>query len=84
MCKCGCEEFVKIGENKIPVYRVDNDINGNPRYVIHFLSIADTYEDGVKLIRKIGGRKYKAKWFGGGLIFSSYNILEDLKQIVEH
>lgn len=29
---------------------------------------------------KVGGIKYRAKWFGGGIVFQSYNIESDLKQ----
>ena len=64
--------------------RIDNDINGNPRYVIHFLSLI-TEKDGenntegeykmaIKRANTIGGRKYHTKSFGGGIVFQSYNI----------
>ena len=72
----------KINGNEINVWRINNCINGNPRYVIHFLDLADTYEKAIKKIHEIGGRKYTAKWFGGGVVFSSYNIREDLERIV--
>jgi hypothetical protein len=39
--------------------RVNNDVNGNPRYVFHFLELADNYETALKLAKKIGGRKLK-------------------------
>mgnify|MGYP003598961193 CR=1 FL=1 len=35
--------------------RVNNDINGNPRYVFHFLHLADNYEDALKLAKSVGG-----------------------------
>jgi hypothetical protein len=54
--------------------RVNNDINGNPRYVCHFLNIADNYEQAVKLANKIGGKKFHNKQYGGGIVFQSYNI----------
>lgn len=69
--------------NGIEVFRVDNDVNGNPRYVVHFLSLADNYNDALFKARKVGGKKYRAKWFGGGIVFSSYNLNEDLKIIME-
>ena len=68
-------------EHEVTVHQVTNDANGNPRYVIHYLDIADSYSDALNLIRKIGGKMYTAKWYGGGLIFSTYNLektLEDL------
>lgn len=66
--------------------RVNNDVNGNPRYVIHFwdllsqeesesrLSIADKYILATKKAKTIGGRKYNTKAFGGGIVFQSYNL----------
>ena len=61
--------------------RVNNDVNGNPRYVIHFLNIADNYENAVKLANKIGGRKFHNKQYGGGIVFQSYSITDTIKRI---
>ena len=77
--------------------RISNDVNGNPRYVCHFLNIfSDDYsKDGLKLsisnkydralflAKKIGGKKYHTKSYGGGIVFQSYNIAETLKHIIE-
>ena len=68
--------------NGIEVFRVENDVNGNPRYVIHFLSLANNYNEALNKARKIGGKKYRAKWFGGGIVFSSYNLEKDLKIMI--
>ena len=65
--------------NLIDFKRVKNDINGNPRYVCHFLNISDDYKTAVKLANTIGGRKYHNKSYGGGIVFQSYNI-ERLEQ----
>lgn len=65
--------------NNIEVFRVKNDVNGNPRYIIHFLDVSENYDEALCKARKIGGKKYRAKWFGGGIVFSSYNLNEDLK-----
>lgn len=54
--------------------RINNDTNGNPRYVVHFLQIAESYERALFLGRKIGGRKFHNKQYGGGIAFQSYNI----------
>ena len=62
--------------------RINNDINGNPRYVVHFLQIADSYERALFLARKIGGRKFHNKQYGGGIAFQSYNI-EQLEQRIK-
>ena len=72
-----------INGNEDTIYRINNDENGNPRYVIHFLDVANNYNEALNIIRSIGRRKYAAKWFGGGIVFSSYNILEDLKKVIK-
>jgi hypothetical protein len=68
--------------------RIKNDVNGNPRYVIHFLNLKtdaeldatpwiDTsrkYELALARSRKQGGRKFHNKQYGGGIVFQSYNL----------
>jgi hypothetical protein len=63
--------------------RINNDINGNPRYVVHFLQLADTYERALYLGRKLGGRKFHNKQFGGGIAFQSYNTDQLAQRIAE-
>ena len=66
--------------------RINNDVNGNPRYVVHFLQLADTYERALFLSRQLGGRKFHNKQFGGGIAFQSYNtdnLAERIAQIKE-
>lgn len=58
--------------------RVNSDINGNPRFAIHFLNcepktwvdygltLAERYARTVKLMNRIGGRKFHTKQYGGG------------------
>lgn len=54
--------------------RINNDTNGNPRFVVHYLQLADTYERALYLGRQLGGRKFHNKQYGGGIAFQSYNI----------
>ena len=54
--------------------RVNNDVNGNPRYVLHFLSLSSDYSEAVSLAKKFGGSRYKAKWYGGGIVFTTYSL----------
>lgn len=69
--------------------RIDNDVNGNPRYVTHFLnipldadvSISERYALACKKANKIGGKKYHTKAFGGGIVFQSYNLNTLIKDI---
>ena len=85
--------------NKIEFKRVNNDVNGNPRYVCHFLNlvcekdcynsvgeyigVSDKYIIALKRAKRIGGKKYHNKQYGGGIIFQSYNIEDTEKRIVE-
>jgi len=62
--------------------RINNDTNGNPRFVIHYLQLADSYDRALYLSRKLGGRKFHNKKYGGGIAFQSYNT-EDLKKRIE-
>jgi hypothetical protein len=63
--------------------RINNDVNGNPRYVFHFLKLADNYEQALKLAKKIGGRKFHNKQYGGGIAVQSYNLEYEIKIINE-
>jgi ethanolamine utilization protein EutA (predicted chaperonin) len=67
--------------------RIKNDVNGNPRYVCHFLnldvhgcesniSLSDRYSIAVKLGNALGGRKFHNKQYGGGIVFQSYSLDE--------
>ena len=69
-------------EDTCTVTRTTNDYCGNPRYIIHFLSIQDHYQPNA-LTRKAGLRKYHNRQYGGGYIFQSYSVKEDLKRIWE-
>lgn len=61
--------------------RVNNDVNGNPRYVFHFLELADNYSEALKIAKKIGGKKFHNKQFGGGIVIQSYNLRNDIEDI---
>ena len=76
-------EMIEIEQEKIDWTHIDNDTNGNPRYVCHFLAIDNDYSIAVKLANKIGGRKYHNKSYGGGIVFQSYNIENTEKAIKE-
>lgn len=70
--------------------RVANDVNGNPRYVLHFLRlntdaeldadpwipVSDKYALAIARSHRAGGRKFHNKQFGGGLVFQSYSLPE--------
>jgi hypothetical protein len=74
--------------NDYRITRINNDVNGNPRRVIHFLAfITDNdrggtgsnfptgslYEVALKKARKLGGRRFHNKQYGGGIVFQAYS-----------
>jgi len=86
-------------KTQIEFTRINNDTNGNPRYVCHFTdlltdvdnaqikedyaaSLAQNpfketefrYMEALNKARKIGGRKFHNKQYGGGIVFQSYDI----------
>lgn len=68
--------------------RVNNDTNGNPRYVCHFLrlnigqdegqDVSEKYTTALARSREFGGRKFHNKQYGGGIVFGSIYNLGDL------
>lgn len=70
-------------KHDVEVYRVNNNVNGNPRYVISWLSLGlDNYQATDKT-RKAGLSIYRGKQFGGGFVFQSYNLDSSLDYIFE-
>ena len=77
-------------------HRLNNDVNGNPRYAVHFIAllteaelndyfgnfVARKYAIAVKRANKIGGRRFHNRQFGGGIVFQSYSIPETIAAIV--
>lgn len=66
----------------INFWRTSNDVNGNPRYIVHYLFIARDYDTAHKIAKSCGGRKYTGRAFGGGFVFQSYS-LDHLAQYIE-
>lgn len=78
----------------VEVHRVDSGVNGNPRYVVHYLELlphapynqklrGDVMDFRVRqeiefdiVKRALFGRRYPAKWMGGGIVFTTYENLE--------
>jgi hypothetical protein len=76
------EEIKLDGREPISVYRIDNDVNGNPRYIIHYLALGLRDHVSTKKTREAGLRIYHGRLFGGGFTFTSYNIESSVKWIV--
>lgn len=94
----GCLKFTptKPAPFEIDWTRIDNDTNGNPRYVCHFLTfitdkdreqpgynVSGSYDLALTRAKKLGGRKFHNKKYGGGIVFQSYNIEGETKSIEE-
>lgn len=73
--------------------RVKNDVNGNPRYVVHFLNLLSDQDDcesslskystALAKSRAYGGKKFNNKQYGGGIVFQCYNTGDLLNFINE-
>lgn len=71
--------------------RINNDVNGNPRYVCHYThlsapvdrdaDISERYTLALARARAIGGRKYHTKGYGGGIVFQTYSLPETCDSI---
>lgn len=85
---------------KIEWTRIKNDTNGNPRFVCHFLNlntraeldasgqdwipISRKYELALARARKLGGRKFHNKQYGGGIVFQEYaGCLSELEKKID-
>jgi len=54
--------------------RTTSDINGNPRYIIDWLSLGLEKYEANKQTREAGLSKYRGKSYGGGFVIQSYNL----------
>jgi len=81
---------------QIEFTRINNDTNGNPRYVCHYHAlltetesndrtgidfVSRQYRQALNRAKKLGGRKFHNKQYGGGIVFQSYSTTELEKQI---
>jgi len=76
------------------ITRIKSDLNGNPRRVVHFLefitpadrtgklSTTALYDLALKRARKLGGRKFHNRQYGGGIVFQSYSD-EEVRHLVD-
>ena len=78
--------------NYIEFTRINNDVNGNPRVVCHFLAfkplnnsneyIPFSYDEALVEGRKLGGIKFHNKQYGGGIVFQCYNTNDLAEKIL--
>ena len=64
-------------------YIAKNDVNGNPRYVIHWLAFRTDYDSSFTTAKPLGFSKYRGKDFGGGFVSQSYNLQNTAERIIE-
>ena len=76
-------EMHTVQGKEIEVFRIPNDNNGNPRYVVHFLDLNIKLSDYDNINKLYGFKKYRAQWFGGGVVFQSYNIEDTLNYALD-
>ena len=75
--------------------RINNDTNGNPRYVCHFLAlnteeelvatgddwVSNKYDLACTRAKKVGGKRFHNKQYGGGIVFQSYSLADEVDAI---
>jgi hypothetical protein len=83
-----------VTEQQIEFTRVNNDVNGNPRYVCQFhalltndeffmMPIDDSYKLALKRAKQLGGRKFHNKQYGGGILFRNiYNLNTKINELL--
>ena len=77
------KEITTVQGKEIEVFRIPNDTNGNPRYVVHFRDLGVGLWDYDNINKLYGFNKYRAKWFCGGVVFQSYNIKDTLNYALD-
>lgn len=63
---------------------INRDTNGNPRYVCHYVNLLtpedqlvpydQQYACAIYNAKALGGKKFHNKQYGGGIVFTTYNI----------
>lgn len=67
-------------EDEITAYRTTNDVNGNPRYIIHFLALGLKDHESTTKTRRAGFRKLpNCRAFGGGFTFQAHYLQGELQ-----
>lgn len=69
--------IVEVDGAYYEVDRINNDVNGNPRYVVHFRDFNMSLDD--YQTNRYDVRKYRAKWYGGGILFTTYSIEHSIR-----
>lgn len=69
------DETIKTEKgNAYTFTRIDSDVNGNPRYIVHWLNLGLEDYASTKATRQAGLTKYRGKRYGGGFVCQSYSL----------
>lgn len=75
------KQYITVNGEEIPYYRINSDVYGNARYVVHFLDLGVKTGDYGKIK---GLSRYRAKWFGGGYVFNGVHLESTLEWAIGH
>lgn len=70
------EQAITLYGYTFTVTRINNDYNGNPRYVLHGSDLEELFGE-----IPASFNKYRAKWYGGGYVIQSYNLERELRDL---
>jgi hypothetical protein len=62
-------------------HRLDNDVNGNPRYYLPMFMFA---RDNGSFYRPSYATKYRGKKYGAGWVFQSYSLSNDIYESLKN
>lgn len=85
-------------KQEINLTRVNNDVNGNPRFVAHYTEFLPhelsnstflqwtgmKYDIALSIANShLAARRFNNKQYGGGIVFSSYSAQQDVRETIE-
>jgi len=73
--------YTKYESGNIEFYHIENDAHSQARYVFHYQVLSDNYNEALNLSRSVGGKKYRASWYGGGIVISTSDIDRTARKI---
>lgn len=74
-------KYCNIGD--VTLYSTTRSNMGNPRYIVHYLSLGLKSNESTKETCKAGFSPYRGKGFSGGFVFESYSVKEDFPRMLE-
>lgn len=85
-------------KQEINLTRVNNDVNGNPRFVAHYTEFLPRelsnstflqwtgmkYDIALSIANShLAARRFNNKQYGGGIVFTSYSAQQDVRETIE-